>query len=327
MLHRAAFTTRCKFGADYALDRALWPSRRGRRPIVSRAHRRPSPHPPYGQTTRRPAFTRHHPPPAIPLVSRRDRHQGAQSRDRGPFSWGIGGIERSLIREPHPSGPRRRAARWSHGRPSTETDGRRHRGRQGDARQSRHRRDANHTRLGISPAMLYRILPAARTANIQAVENEWLKPTQSQPRHRRSAASPLAPFLPLADASRVVSGRWKTDLRRCCRQNLPRLILHGSTGRRSPAHPLAHSNSSISAFAALRSVVSKPSLNDHKLAREGYAPLSFGPDRAAAGQGSWRRAISRKRRPAGVPSRALAGNDLRPPPRLRARPATEKARP
>ena len=41
---------------------------------------------------------------------------------------------------------------------------RRHRGRQGKARQSRHRRD-----LGVSPAALYRYIPAAGTANSPSV--------------------------------------------------------------------------------------------------------------------------------------------------------------
>jgi len=40
----------------------------------------------------------------------------------------------------------------------------RHRGRQGKARQSRHRRD-----LGVSPATLYRYIPAAGTANSPSV--------------------------------------------------------------------------------------------------------------------------------------------------------------
>src|SRR6516165_2940878 len=53
-------------------------------------------------------------------------------------------FERSLIRE-HPSGPRRRTACWPHRRPAAETHGRRHRGRQGDAHQSRHRRDSDRT--------------------------------------------------------------------------------------------------------------------------------------------------------------------------------------
>src|SRR6267143_736062 len=52
-------------------------------------------------------------------------------------------FERSLIRERTQAGLGRRAARWPHGRPTAETHRRRHRGRQGDARQSRHRRDAN----------------------------------------------------------------------------------------------------------------------------------------------------------------------------------------
>src|SRR5271154_5235488 len=50
-------------------------------------------------------------------------------------------FERSLIPRAHPSGPGRRAARWPHGRPTAETHRRRHRGRQGAPRQSRHRRD------------------------------------------------------------------------------------------------------------------------------------------------------------------------------------------
>jgi DNA invertase Pin-like site-specific DNA recombinase len=51
-------------------------------------------------------------------------------------------FERSLIRERTQAGLAA-AARRPHRRPSAETHGRRHRGRQGDARQSRHRRDAN----------------------------------------------------------------------------------------------------------------------------------------------------------------------------------------
>jgi len=51
----------------------------------------------------------------------------------------------------------------------------RHRGRQGKARQSRHRRD-----LGVSPATLYRYTPAAGTANSPSVaEFSWTKPTAS----------------------------------------------------------------------------------------------------------------------------------------------------
>ena len=58
-------------------------------------------------------------------------------------------FERSLIRERTQAGlaaarrAGRRAARWPHGRPTAETHRRRHRGRQGDARQSRHRCNSN----------------------------------------------------------------------------------------------------------------------------------------------------------------------------------------
>jgi Resolvase, N terminal domain len=55
----------------------------------------------------------------------------------------VGGIRTQPDPGAHPSGPCRRTARWSHGRPSAETDGRRHRGRQGDAGQSRPRHDPN----------------------------------------------------------------------------------------------------------------------------------------------------------------------------------------
>jgi len=48
-------------------------------------------------------------------------------------------FERSLIRERTQAGPSCRAARWPARRPTAETHRRRHRGRQGDARQSRHR--------------------------------------------------------------------------------------------------------------------------------------------------------------------------------------------
>jgi Resolvase, N terminal domain len=40
----------------------------------------------------------------------------------------VGGIRTQPDPGAHPSGPCRRTARWSHGRPSAETDGRRHRG-------------------------------------------------------------------------------------------------------------------------------------------------------------------------------------------------------
>jgi hypothetical protein len=76
-------------------------------------------------------------------------------------------FERSLIREQHPSGPRRRTARWSHGRPSTET-------LTDDDIEAAKAMLANPDigvtqiahRVGISPAMLYTYIPAARTANI-----------------------------------------------------------------------------------------------------------------------------------------------------------------
>jgi DNA invertase Pin-like site-specific DNA recombinase len=73
-------------------------------------------------------------------------------------------FERSLIRE-RTRAAARRAARWPHGRPTAETHRRRHRGRQGDAPQSRHRFNSIAQRLGVSPATLYRYIPAARTAN------------------------------------------------------------------------------------------------------------------------------------------------------------------
>src|SRR5271163_2768202 len=85
-----------------------------------------------------------------------------------------------------------------------------------------------------SPPCLLRLLPAGAVAG-------W-------------ASHPL-------ESAALSRRTWKTDLRRCCRQNLPRFIPHGSTGREIHCAQLDHSNSSISAFAALRSVVSKPSLN------------------------------------------------------------------
>ena len=66
----------------------------------------------------------------------------AQGRLVSHMFGALAEFERSLIRERTPSGSRCRAARWPR-RPSAETHGGRHRGRQGDARQSRHRRDAN----------------------------------------------------------------------------------------------------------------------------------------------------------------------------------------
>ena len=50
--------------------------------------------------------------------------------------WRAGRIRAQPDPRAHPSGPGRRAARWPHGRPTAETHRRRHRGRQGDARQS-----------------------------------------------------------------------------------------------------------------------------------------------------------------------------------------------
>src|SRR5580693_3136410 len=57
--------------------------------------------------------------------------------------WRAGRIRAQPDPRAHPSGPGRRAARWPHGRPTAETHRRRHRGRQGDARQSRHRCNSN----------------------------------------------------------------------------------------------------------------------------------------------------------------------------------------
>jgi len=73
----------------------------------------------------------------------------------------------------HSSRPCRRAPRWSHRTPSAETHGRRHRGRQGDARQSRHRRDPNRAPRRHSGDTLS-VHPAARTANTRALENSAL---------------------------------------------------------------------------------------------------------------------------------------------------------
>jgi hypothetical protein len=57
--------------------------------------------------------------------------------------WHVGGIRAQPDPRAHPSGPCRRAARWPYRRPAAETDRPRHLGRQGDAAQSRHRRDSN----------------------------------------------------------------------------------------------------------------------------------------------------------------------------------------
>src|SRR5271169_1286152 len=54
---------------------------------------------------------------------------------------GAGGVRAQPDPGAHPSGPRRRAACWPHRRPAAETHRRRHRGRQGDAGEPRHRRD------------------------------------------------------------------------------------------------------------------------------------------------------------------------------------------
>jgi hypothetical protein len=70
----------------------------------------------------------------------------AQGRLVFHMLWRAGRIRAQPDPGAHPSGPGRRAARWSHGRPTAETHRRRYRGRQGDARQSRHRRDANRAR-------------------------------------------------------------------------------------------------------------------------------------------------------------------------------------
>jgi hypothetical protein len=78
-------------------------------------------------------------------LSQPDRSPRHDDRARSAcFShvWRIGGIRTQPDPGAHSGGPSRRAS-WPHGRPAAETHGRRHRGRQGDARQSRYRRDAN----------------------------------------------------------------------------------------------------------------------------------------------------------------------------------------
>jgi hypothetical protein len=77
----------------------------------------------------------------------------------------IGGIRAQPDSRAHKAGPSCGAARGSHRRPTAETHRRQNRSRQGDARQSRYRREQIVHRLGVSPATLYRYIPAARTAN------------------------------------------------------------------------------------------------------------------------------------------------------------------
>jgi hypothetical protein len=145
-------------------------------------------------TSPRPASARQRPRPEI-RASRRDRHQGAQSRDRGPFSWGIGGIRT----QPDPGAAPKRASPPRGAlvarEPSTETDGRRHRGRQGDAHQSRHRRDANRApprRLSLDALPVY-----PRRAN------------REYPRRLRTNGSSR----PFPDIRLVIYGResWQVD--------------------------------------------------------------------------------------------------------------------
>jgi hypothetical protein len=61
-------------------------------------------------------------------------HRARQPVKRFSHVWSTGGVRAQPDPGAHPSGPCRRAARGPHRRPSAETDGRRHRGRQGDAR-------------------------------------------------------------------------------------------------------------------------------------------------------------------------------------------------
>ena len=85
----------------------------------------------------------------------------------GPFRGVSAEFERSLIRERTQAGLAAARPRWSHGRPSTET-------LTDDDIEAAKAMLANPDigvtqiahRLGISPAMLYRHIPAARTANI-----------------------------------------------------------------------------------------------------------------------------------------------------------------
>jgi DNA invertase Pin-like site-specific DNA recombinase len=74
-------------------------------------------------------------------------------------------FERNLIRERAQAGLAA-APRWPHGRSSAETHGRRHREA---AKAMLANPDIGVTqiahRLGVSPATLYRYIPAARTAN------------------------------------------------------------------------------------------------------------------------------------------------------------------
>jgi hypothetical protein len=106
----------------------------------------------------------------------------------GPFRGVSAEFERSLIRERTQAGLAAARPRWSHGRPSTET-------LTDDDIEAAKAMLANPDigvtqiahRLGVSPATLYRYIPAARTARIPpAVENEWLKPTLSGHSHRIS---------------------------------------------------------------------------------------------------------------------------------------------
>ena len=99
-------------------------------------------------------------------------HPGGKALVQGRLVFHMFGalaeFERSLIRERTQAGLAA-AACWPHRRPAAETYRRRHRGRQGYAGEP----DIGVTqiahRLGVSPAMLYRYIPAARTANSPAV--------------------------------------------------------------------------------------------------------------------------------------------------------------
>jgi len=75
------------------------------------------------------------------------RHRGGNRCVSGVKSWARRRRRSASQHAPHCRGrPSRNSdslARWPHGRPTAETHRRRHRGRQGDARQSRHRCNSN----------------------------------------------------------------------------------------------------------------------------------------------------------------------------------------
>ena len=75
------------------------------------------------------------------------------------------GVRARLDPRAHPGRACRGASGWAHRRSAAEAYGRRPRGRTGDAREPRHHRCRGRGADGVSPATLYRYLPAARTAN------------------------------------------------------------------------------------------------------------------------------------------------------------------